>query len=160
MCFIWKNRVLGIKNLAIKGLESYLTGRKQFVKLGTHESSTVTIGHGVPQESVLDLFFPSYIFSVASIFYNFNPTHHQYADDIQILIKISLYNFSNSFIPLTEFFSCWKIVFTNKLQLYNLKTEIIKIDIPQQVKFSPLSSINFGFTLFYLEFCLSSQLKK
>ena len=84
------SREFGIESLALKWLESYLTERKQFVKLGTHSSSTVTIEHGVPQGSVLGpLLFTTCISPISSIFNNFNLTHHQYADEIQILIKIN-----------------------------------------------------------------------
>ena len=143
------SREFGIESLALKWLESYLTERKQFVKLGTHSFSTVTIEHGVPQGSVLGpLLFTTYISPISSIFNNFNLTHHQYVDDIQILIKINPHNLLNSNSTLTD---CFKMVerwfLLNKLQLNTSKTEVIKIGTPQQLnKFSSLSSINFGST--------------
>ena len=143
------SREFGIESLALKWLKSYLTERKQFVKLGNHSSSTVNIEHGVPQGSALGpLLFTIYISPISSIFNNFNLTHHQYADDIQILIKINPHNLSNSISTLTD---CFKMVerwfLLNKLQLNTSKTEVIKIDTPQQLnKFSSLSSINFGST--------------
>ena len=140
------SREFGIESLVLKWLESYLTERKQFVKLGTHSSSMVTIEQGVPQGSVFgELFFTTYISSISTIFNNFNLTHHQYADDIQILIKINPHNLSNSISTLTDCFKMaerWFLL--NKLQLNTSKTEVIKIGTPQQLyKFSFL---NFGST--------------
>ena len=140
------SRDFGIERLALKWLDSYLTERKQFVKLGPHSSYTVTIEHGVPQGSVLGpLLFTTCISSFSSIFNNFNLTHHQYADDIQILIKINPHNLSNSISTLTDCFKMIERWFL--LQLNTSKTEVIKIGTPQQLnKFSSLSSINFGST--------------
>ena len=119
------SREFGIESLALKWLGSYLTERKQFVKLGTHSSSTVTIEHGVPQGSVLGpLLFTTYI---SPIFNNLN-LNPQYADDIQILIKINPHNLSNSISTFTD---CFKMVerwfLLNKLQLNTSKIEVIKI---------------------------------
>ena len=143
------SREFGIESLVLKWLGSYLTERKQFVKLGTHSSSMVTIEQGVPQGSVFgELFFTTYISSISTIFNNFNLTHHQYADDIQILIKINPHNLSNSISTLTDCFKMaerWFLL--NKLQLNTSKTEVIKIGTLQQLyKFSSFSSINFSST--------------
>ena len=76
------NFEFGIEGLALKWLEAYLLGRKQFVKLGTHTSFTVSIRHGVPQGSVLGpLLFTTYISPIGSILNNSNLTYDLYAND-------------------------------------------------------------------------------
>ena len=72
------NFEFGIEGLALKWLEAYLTGRKRFVKLGTHTSSTVSIEHGVPQGSVLGpLLFTTYPSPIGSNLNKSNLACHQ-----------------------------------------------------------------------------------
>ena len=93
----------GIEGLALKWLESYLTGRKQFVKLGTHTSSAVSIEHGVPQGSVFGpLLFTTYPSPIGSIPNSSSLTYHQYADDTKIIQKITSYNPLDSTTTLTD----------------------------------------------------------
>ena len=46
----------------VKWFESYLTGRSQFVRIGTSVSSSLDITHGVPQGAILSpLLFSIYV---------------------------------------------------------------------------------------------------
>ena len=47
---------MGASSLAIQWFESYLSGRSQYVRIGSTVSSTSAITHGVPQGSILSPF--------------------------------------------------------------------------------------------------------
>ena len=44
---------LGIRGVALQWFETYLSDRKQFVKINNAESETKIMSHGVPQGSIL-----------------------------------------------------------------------------------------------------------
>ena len=76
----------GVEGKALSWLQSYLTDRCQFVKLGRHCSRTVTCSSGVPQGSVLGpLLFVVYVSPVGDLIKSHGVSHHQYADDTQLL---------------------------------------------------------------------------
>ena len=52
---IWLNKLrhIGASPEEVKWFESYLTGRSQFVRIGTSVSSSLDITHGVPQGAIL-----------------------------------------------------------------------------------------------------------
>ena len=123
----------GNKNSALKWISSYITDRKQFVKIANSLSSTISINQGVPQNSVLGpLLFTCYISPVGSLIQNSNLLHHQYADDITIIEKINPNN------PITTTPSCIetleKLFGSNHIQLNKKKTEIIKFGTSHQLK--------------------------
>jgi len=65
-------------------LRSYLSGRSQFVKLGSHQSPAVSLNVGVPQGSVLGpILFAVYRSPVSDIIAEHGVQFHQYADDTQ-----------------------------------------------------------------------------
>ena len=57
-----KLRHIGASPEVVKWFESYLTGRSQFVRIGTSVSSSLDITHGVPQGAILSpLLFTIYV---------------------------------------------------------------------------------------------------
>ena len=70
---------------ALSFIQSYLTDRKQFVKLGQHKSTETKLEVGVPQGSVLGpLLFAVYCSPVADVIASHGVRHHQYSDDTQL----------------------------------------------------------------------------
>jgi len=75
----------GVSGTELSFIQSYLTDRKQFVKLGQHKSTEIMLEVGVPQGSVLGhLLFAVYCSPVAGVITSHSVRHHQYADDIQL----------------------------------------------------------------------------
>ena len=75
----------GIRGMALKWMESYLNGRKQYVTVSGHNSTTRDMEHGVPQGSILGpLLFIIYINDIpeTAIFAKFI----LYADDANIIL--------------------------------------------------------------------------
>jgi len=60
-------------------LQSYLTDRRHYIKLGRHCSSTVQCTAGVPQSCVLGLIlFAAYISPVGQLITSHGVEHHQF----------------------------------------------------------------------------------
>jgi len=91
----------GFTGTAFTWLQSYLTGRSQFVKLGNHNSSSTSITTGVPQGSVLGpLLFTIYTSPIAAIASAHCVSQQQYADDTQLYIALSPNDSSTSIVNL------------------------------------------------------------
>ena len=116
---------LGISGTALTWFESYLTGRKQKVKVNEFYSDTVTNSSGVPQGSVLGpVLFTIYTIPLSKIIKALDFTHHSYADDTQIYkaIKIeSIYEEVKNSEKCIKSVKDW--MKRNKLQLNEDKTE-------------------------------------
>ena len=79
----------GIDGLAFSWIQSYLSNRTQYVKLGDH-SSPVELLAGVPQSSVLGpLLFTTYTSPLSNIIHGFEVSFHQYADDTSLFSILS-----------------------------------------------------------------------
>jgi len=64
----WLEIEFGVEGIALSWLQSYLTDRSQFVKLGRHCSKTVICSSGVPQGSVLGpVLFVIYVSPVSDL---------------------------------------------------------------------------------------------
>ena len=75
----------GVDGTVLMWIKSYLTNRRQKVKLGNSFSDAFSLPYGVPQGSVLGpLLFTLYTTPLSHIISSFNVTHHLYADDTQI----------------------------------------------------------------------------
>ena len=78
----------GITGKALGSIQSYLSGRTQFVKIGTERSSTRNLICGVPQGSVLGpILYSMYTSPLTDIISEHNMNHHFYADDSQIYVS-------------------------------------------------------------------------
>ena len=123
---ITKLKAYGIINQELKWCHSYLSNRKQTVRLGRKMSSEVFMKQGVPQGSILGpLFF--------IIFINDLPIHvtsqlDLYADDTIITDSADFRNLSDLERSLNNSVSeiqCWAD--TNKLPLNESKTKVLMI---------------------------------
>ena len=79
----------GITGMVIKWIESYVSNRKQFVKLGDHRSVCTSCTFDVPQGSVLGpILFLLYVAPVGDVISAHGIHHHQYADDTQLFFAL------------------------------------------------------------------------
>ena len=81
--------VFGISGEALRWIETYLRGRKQYVMVGGERSTHSECDFGVPQGSVLGPFlFSIYVSPITDIIAAHGVQFHQYADDTQLYIAI------------------------------------------------------------------------
>ena len=93
----------GIDGTVLSWIKSYLSNRKQKIKIGDSFSEAVILPFGVPQGSVLGpLLFTLYTSPLSQVISKFKVTHHLYADDTQIYLAVDSRNFDSSMEELTE----------------------------------------------------------
>ena len=89
-----KAQSLGFQDSALSLLSSYLSDRKQKIKLDGNESEWCTLLNGVPQGSILGpLLFTILLTDIDSVINN--SKHHCYADDTQVFAKCKVDNVEN-----------------------------------------------------------------
>jgi len=117
----------GIRGLANKWFSSYLTNRKQNVKIGNFTSQTKDIKHGVPQGSVLGpLLFLVYINDLHTCIQHSTTRH--FADDTNLLFSTDKSKPRNKNIVRNlnkdlNYLNHWLLA--NKISLNATKTELI-----------------------------------
>jgi hypothetical protein len=76
------HRYFGVRGVALEWLRSYLTDRRQYVKINDNASEVSKLQAGVPQGSVLGpILFSLFLAPLAEVIDSFGIMHHQYADD-------------------------------------------------------------------------------
>lgn len=127
---LYKLECYGLKNNALKLIESYLCNRKQRVKVNDEISDYLVIKSGVPQGSVLGpLLFVVYVNDIENIKLNGNIS--LYADDTSIFNKDknadNLVEKTNQ--DLKEIVNFFKI---NRLEINEKKTQLMLFTSPQK----------------------------
>jgi len=125
----------GVTGKPLSWLKSYLGDRSQFVKLGDHQSSDVSLNVGVPQGSVLGpLLFATYCSPVGDIIVRHGVQYHQYADDTQLHLTMSADNTTAGLSILAACTSDVRLWYMqNGLQLNPDKSEALVIGTSQQL---------------------------
>jgi hypothetical protein len=81
--------MFGITGMAQRWVQSYLSSRTQYVKVGSEQSLSTPVTVGVPQGSVLGPFlFSVYISPISDIISSYGVQYHQYADDTQLYAAV------------------------------------------------------------------------
>ena len=74
--------MFGLSDSVIRFIQSYISGRSQYIRVGQKQSTTVLRKYGVSQGSVLGPpLYTLYAAPVASVTASFDVNHMQYADD-------------------------------------------------------------------------------
>ena len=128
----------GIRNKALKLIESYLLHRKQYVEINDIKSDLLSIKTGVPQGSILGpLFFLIYINDIAQASNKFYPII--YADDTTLSATLSTFGDNSSKTDginseLSKIMTWLKL---NRLSLNISKTKAMMFHMPQKVVEAP-----------------------
>jgi len=85
----------GVSGVVHSWIESYLYGRTQYVRMGSHSSAVTPCTVGVPQGYVLGPLFSVYTSLLSTIAQSHQVLQQQYADDTQLYVALSSLNYSN-----------------------------------------------------------------
>ena len=157
----------GIDGLPLRWVKSYLSNRRQKVKIDNNLSNVLPILYGVPQGSVLGpLLFSMYIYPLTDVIDDHKLFYHVYADDTQLYcsspsdqIESLLDKISTS----TDDINLW--MSANKLKMNNEKTEILLCGTNAKLKSVRPNSLKIGNNIIYfslkvknLGLCLENNL--
>ena len=121
-------RRFGVGGLVLQWFESYLIGRSFKVCVNEDISEECSMPTGVPQGSILGpILFTMYTIELSHLLKSLNITCHFYADDTQLLFKIS--NIDETIIEVNQVFNKikgWMV--SRRLKLNIDKTECILIN--------------------------------
>ena len=93
----------GFNGSVLDWVKSYLSDRKQIIKIQGSLSDCLPLPFGVPQGSVLGpLLFTLYTFPLSSVISRFKVTHHFYADDTQIYLCLDTENCNSNLSELSH----------------------------------------------------------
>ena len=117
-------------------IQSYVTDRQSFVRVGRSSSVQRLCGSGVPQGSVLGpLLFTAYTSPVGSIISAHGVHYHKYADDTQLYIELTDSVSANRLSQCISGLQHWFL--RNKLLLNGDKSDVIIIGTAQRHARSP-----------------------
>ena len=89
--------------MALRWLTSFVSGRSQYVAIGSERSETCALSSGVPQGGVLGpLLFALYTSEVDAVIESYAVQYHQHADDLMIYLSLA----TKAFGDLSSVVSC------------------------------------------------------
>ena len=136
----------GVRDEVSRWLQSYLSDRKQFVKLGQHSSDITPCVSGVPQGSTVlgPLLFTAYTSPVGDLISSHGVSYHTFADDTQLLVTLNTSDPAPALERLSRCSSAVRVWFPrNDLQLNAGKSEVMILGTPAQLRSaSAVSSVD------------------
>jgi len=125
----------GFNGTVLNWLQSYISSREFVVNIKASLSAPFPLHHGVPQGSVLGpLLFILYTTPLSSLISDSSVKHHLYADDTQLFISFSAFEFAQNISHLQttiDNVSTW--MSANLLSLNQSKTEFLLFGLPKQL---------------------------
>ena len=134
----------GVSGVVHSWIESYLYGRTQSVRMGSHSSAVTPCTVGVPQGSVLGPLFSVYTSPLSTIAQSHQVLQQQqYTDDTQLSVALSPLNYSNEINTLQSCLSAIHVWFCkNGMALNPTKSDAILFGTSRRLKtMSSLSSV-------------------
>ena len=133
----------GITGRVIEWIQSYLTGRTQFVRFNGTTSQTMAVTSGVPQGSVLGpVLFIAYSAGVINIVEHHGLRAHGYADDLQVYGHAAQDEVSSLVVRMVaciEHVKSWTT--SNRLRLNLSKTELIWLGSSRRLHHCPADKV-------------------
>ena len=123
---------IGLNGTALSWFVSYLTDRKQLVKIGATSSQVKDLVYGVPQGSVLGpTLFSLYTRPLSTIIQRTGMNYHLYANDSQLSSVLD--TIANCTSAVQQWMS------SNFLKLNSNKTELLIVTKPSLTNYTPSS---------------------
>ena len=121
-----------ISGIALSWFQSYLSERKQFVKISCSSSTPVSLRFGVPQSSVLGpILFSLYTSPISEIIQKHDVLYHQFAEDITLSTGASYLDPHPSLTKISECITELNLWFSNNhLMLNPNKNEVMFVGSP------------------------------
>ena len=121
-----------ISGIALSWFQSYLSERKQFVKISCSSSTPVSLRFGVSQGSVLGpILFSLYTSPISEIIQKHDVLYHQFADDITIFTGASYLDPHPSLTKISECITELNLWFSNNhLMLNPNKSKVMFVGSP------------------------------
>jgi len=126
----------GVAGNVLSWTQSYLTGRTQSVRIGSHSSPPNPCSVGVPQGSVLGpLLFSLYTSPISTIANSHQVSQQQYADDTQLCVAFLPANYSQDISALESCLNSLRIWFCeNGMALNTTKSVAILFGTSKKLK--------------------------
>ena len=122
-----KLKCVGASSQAVGWFKSYLSGRRQYVRIGSTVSSVLPLSHGVPQGTILSpLLFCIYTNDIPAIPLSSNID--SYVDDSKLFLTFSMKDIKQTIIKLeNDLRSVAKWCFEHQLLINPNKTKFLLI---------------------------------